>query len=163
MPDGNSQILRSYVFGPSGFWTMAPLHYAATFDPFLSLDCAPTPSSASTLAQSKERKGSNFAIWQPWCVCTRRTWEAAFITSVSRAPLSGSGQSCSERARAPKVAACEREVRLFRYCSQSHCVVDSSLAVFLAPHNHNTLAQVNGAKVNGPSVRLRVHFLEQRQ
>ena len=34
----------------------------AKFDPFLSLDCAPTPS---TLAQSKERKGSNFAIWQP--------------------------------------------------------------------------------------------------
>ena len=33
----------------------------AKFDPFLSLDCAPTPS---TLAQSKERKGSNFAIWQ---------------------------------------------------------------------------------------------------
>ena len=32
-------------------------------DPFLSLDCAPTPSN---LAQSKERKGSNFAIWQPW-------------------------------------------------------------------------------------------------
>ena len=30
----------------------------AKFDPFLSLDCAPTPS---TLAQSKERKGSNFA------------------------------------------------------------------------------------------------------
>ena len=43
---------------------MAPLRYAAKFDPFLSLDCAPTPS---TLAQSKERKGSNFAIWQP-CV-----------------------------------------------------------------------------------------------
>ena len=42
---------------------MAPLRYAAKFDPFLSLDCAPTPS---TLAQSKERKGSNFAIWQPW-------------------------------------------------------------------------------------------------
>ena len=41
---------------------MAPLRYAAKFDPFLSLDCAPTPS---TLAQSKERKGSNFAIWQP--------------------------------------------------------------------------------------------------
>ena len=35
----------------------------AKFDPFLSLDCAPTPS---TLAQSKKRKGSNFAIWQPW-------------------------------------------------------------------------------------------------
>ena len=43
---------------------MAPLRYAAKFDPFLSLDCAPTPS---TLAQSKERKGSNFAIWQHWC------------------------------------------------------------------------------------------------
>ena len=49
------------MFGLSGFWTMAPLRYAAKFDPFLSLDCAPTPS---TLAQAKERKGSNFAIWQ---------------------------------------------------------------------------------------------------
>ena len=57
LPDGFSQIFRSYVFSPSGFWTMAPLRYAAQFDPFLSLDCAPTPS---TLAQSKERKGSNF-------------------------------------------------------------------------------------------------------
>ena len=36
---------------------MAPLHYAANFDPFLSLDCAPTPS---VLAQSKEKKGSKF-------------------------------------------------------------------------------------------------------
>ena len=41
---------------------MAPLRYTAKFDPFLSLDCAPTPSS---LAQSKERKRSNFAILQP--------------------------------------------------------------------------------------------------
>ena len=57
LPDGYSQICRSYVFGPSGFWAMAPLHCAAKFDPFLSLP--------STLAQSKERKGSNFAIWQP--------------------------------------------------------------------------------------------------
>ena len=62
LPDGYSQIFRSCVFGPSGFWTMAPLRYAAKLDPFLSLDCAPTPS---ILAQSKERKGSNFAIWQP--------------------------------------------------------------------------------------------------
>ena len=62
LPDGYSQIFRSYVFGPSGFWTMAPLRYAAKLDPFLSLDCASTPS---TLAQSKERKGSNFAILQP--------------------------------------------------------------------------------------------------
>ena len=37
-----ARFLESYVLGPSG----------------------PTPS---TLAQSKERKGSNFAIWQP-CV-----------------------------------------------------------------------------------------------
>ena len=37
---------------------LAPLRCAASFDPFLSLDCAPTPS---TLAQSMERKGSNFA------------------------------------------------------------------------------------------------------
>ena len=57
-----ARFLESYVFGPSGFWTMAPLRYAAKFDPFLSLDCAPTPS---TLVQSKERKRSNFAIWQP--------------------------------------------------------------------------------------------------
>ena len=63
LPDGYGQIFRSNVFGPSGFWTMAPLHYVAKCDPFLSLDCAPTPS---TLAQSKERKGSNFTIWQPW-------------------------------------------------------------------------------------------------
>ena len=31
------------MFGPSGFWTMAPLLCAAKFDPFLSLDCAPRP------------------------------------------------------------------------------------------------------------------------
>ena len=43
LPDGYSQIFRSYVFDPSGFWTMAPLHYAAKFDPFLSLDWAPRP------------------------------------------------------------------------------------------------------------------------
>ena len=41
---------------------MAPLRCAAKFDPLLSLDCA---STHSPLAQSKERKGSNFAIWQP--------------------------------------------------------------------------------------------------
>ena len=40
---------------------MALLCYAAKVDPFLSLDCAPTHS---TLAQSKERKGSTFVIWQ---------------------------------------------------------------------------------------------------
>ena len=46
---------------------MAPLRCAAKFDPFLSLDCCPLPS---TLAQSKESKGSNFAIWQPWIYIT---------------------------------------------------------------------------------------------
>ena len=39
LPDGYSQIFRMYVFGPLGFWTMAPLRYAAKLDPFLSLDC----------------------------------------------------------------------------------------------------------------------------
>ena len=43
LPDGNSQILRLHVFSPSSFWTMAPLRYAAKFDPFLSLHCAPRP------------------------------------------------------------------------------------------------------------------------
>ena len=43
LPDGCSQILRSYVFAPSGFWTIAPLRYAAKLDPFLSLDCAIRP------------------------------------------------------------------------------------------------------------------------
>ena len=57
-----ARFLELYVFGPLGLWTMAPIRYAAKFDPFLSLDCALTPS---TLAQSKERKGSNIAIWQP--------------------------------------------------------------------------------------------------
>ena len=41
LPDGYSKIFRSYVFGPSGFWTMSPLRCAAKFDPFLSLDFAP--------------------------------------------------------------------------------------------------------------------------
>ena len=40
LPDGYSQIFKLYVFSPSGFWTIAPLRYAAKFDPFLSLDCA---------------------------------------------------------------------------------------------------------------------------
>ena len=62
LPDGDSKIFTLYAFGPLGFWSMAPLRYAAKFDPFLSLDCDPMPS---TPAQSKERKGSNFAIWQP--------------------------------------------------------------------------------------------------
>ena len=53
LPDGYRRIFRSYVFGPLGFWTMAPLRYAAKFDPFLSLDCAATPSTPGTI-QGKE-------------------------------------------------------------------------------------------------------------
>ena len=41
---------------------MAPLRYAAKYDPFRSLDCARVEGVG---AQSKETKGSNFAIWQP--------------------------------------------------------------------------------------------------
>ena len=51
-------FLESYVFGPSGFWTMAPLRYAAKFNSFLSLDCARVEGVG---AQSKERKELNFA------------------------------------------------------------------------------------------------------
>ena len=51
-------IAGSYVFGPTGFWTMALLRCAANFDPFLSLDCARVEGVG---AQSKERKGSKFA------------------------------------------------------------------------------------------------------
>ena len=53
-----ARFLESYVFGPSGFWNMAPLRYNAKFDPFLSLDCARVEGMG---AQSRERKGSNFA------------------------------------------------------------------------------------------------------
>ena len=52
-----AEFLESYVFGPWGFWTMAPLRYAAKFDPFLSLDCARVEGVGAQ---------SNFAIWQPW-------------------------------------------------------------------------------------------------
>ena len=66
---------------------MAPLRYAAKFDPFLSLDCAPNPS---TLAQSKERKGSNFAIWQPsvqtLVVPAERVNETTFVMNVTNSP-----------------------------------------------------------------------------
>ena len=37
LPDGYSWIFRSYVFGPSGFWTMAPLRCKILSLPFLGL------------------------------------------------------------------------------------------------------------------------------
>ena len=43
---------------------MALLLYTAKFDPFRSLDCVPALQPGAI----KERKGSNFAIWQPWCL-----------------------------------------------------------------------------------------------
>ena len=49
LPDGYSQIFRLDVFGPSGFWTMAPLRYAA-----------------------------KFAIWQPWSVFSVEEEEGRF-------------------------------------------------------------------------------------
>ena len=49
-------IFRSYVLGPSGFWTMTPLCYAAKLDPFLSLDCAGVEGVGAQ---------SNLAICQP--------------------------------------------------------------------------------------------------
>ena len=53
LPDDYGRIFRLYVFGPLGFWTMAPLRCAAKFDPFLSLDCAP-PALHPGAIQGKE-------------------------------------------------------------------------------------------------------------
>ena len=88
LPDGYSQIFRSYAFGPSGFWTITPVSCAAKFDPFLSLDCAPT-ATPSTLVQSKQRKGSIFAIWQA-CLGGRRRWRGCCRCLVA-APLTLEG------------------------------------------------------------------------
>ena len=54
LPDSYSQIFRSYLFGPSGFRTMALICCIAKFDSFLSLDCARVEGVG---VQSKERKG----------------------------------------------------------------------------------------------------------
>ena len=62
---------------------MAQLRYAAKFDPFLSLDYAPTPSAP---AQSKERKGSNFAIWQHRLQEIRR-YQKGFQLLIPRLPF----------------------------------------------------------------------------
>ena len=80
---------------------MAPLRCAAKFDPFFALDCAPTPS---TLAQSKERKGSNFAIWQP-CVPEGHAEERAplqlrhqhLVADVERGACGGGGHHLRRR------------------------------------------------------------------
>ena len=66
----------------SGLWLQYAT-YAAKFDPFLSLDCAPAPS---TLAQSRERKGSNYAIWQH---CPRARGHEPTAVSLLLLSLSG--------------------------------------------------------------------------
>ena len=61
--DGYSRIFRSEVIGPSGLkdYGSATLRCKIWSLPFLGLRPHPL-----TLAQSKERKGSNVAIWQHW-------------------------------------------------------------------------------------------------
>ena len=83
-----ARFLILYVFGPSGFWTMAPLCYAAKFNPFLSLDWAPTPS-----ALGNPRKGIDqilpsgnydfivYTISEKYCN-SNNTWIIALITSL---------------------------------------------------------------------------------
>ena len=66
---------------------MAMLRCAAKYDLFLSLDCASAPS---TLAQSKERKGSNFAIWQP-CLQGLPTAANAAVMNPGALPVVANG------------------------------------------------------------------------
>ena len=74
-------IARSYVFGPSGFWTMALLRYAAKLDPFLSLDSSPMPF---TLVQFKERKGSHFCHLATLTTVPYTRLSLSFSLSLSR-------------------------------------------------------------------------------
>ena len=77
----------------------------AKFDPFLSLD-SPPPSA---LAQSKEIKGSDFAIWQPWLkdewtlestVNVKNSTPGTYFMSVGWAPAGYGGiQEISENER----------------------------------------------------------------
>ena len=72
LPDGYSRILRLYVFGPSGFWTMAPLRYAANFDPFLSLDCARVEgvgAQSGNLGQGHANPGLQLHKWRRERLC----------------------------------------------------------------------------------------------
>ena len=72
----------------------------------LALDCASTPSN---LAQSKERKGSNVAIWQPWraaagrSVCGSRSGSPLSLSiALPRAIASVGPSFCPEAAAAAK-------------------------------------------------------------
>ena len=104
LPDGYSKFLDCNCLALQSWRTMAPLRCAAKFDPFLSLDCAPQPT---TPAQSKERKGSHFAIWQH-CPC-----------APGRRPL------CSDlRCRCRLCCTGDRWLKAPPKCSPSHsCIV----------------------------------------
>ena len=71
-------FLESYVFCPSGFWTMDQLRCAAKFDPFVSLDCAGVEGVGAQ---------SNFAFWQHCPKLQQRTYvseiDASHVTLSS--------------------------------------------------------------------------------
>ena len=85
---------------------MAPLRYTAKFDPFLSLDCAPTPS---TLAQSKERKGSTFAIWKH-CVPERPVGDDDGVVELSEGVGARGGDAVVADARVAAVQVVEAQL-----------------------------------------------------
>ena len=73
---------------------MAQLRYAAKFDPFLSLDCAPMPS---TLAQSKERiKLCHLATLAPLAEGGRRD-KGSFLTSFGILVAEGQSAATAQR------------------------------------------------------------------
>ena len=88
----------SLALRASGLW----LRYAAKFDPFLSLDCT---AMLSTLAQSKERKGSNFAIWQP---CEQ---DAGAVGRGDAVEARGAGRDAAVPVREPRQAAPPQHAR----------------------------------------------------
>ena len=60
-PDGDSRIFRSYVCGPSGFWTMAPIRCAAKFviwQPWWWRETNSKESNASVPHASSERESA---------------------------------------------------------------------------------------------------------
>ena len=88
-PDGYYHIFRLYVFGPSGFWTMAPLRYAAIFDPFHSLDCAMVEGGGE---QSKERNGSNFAVQQSGAIDQKPEGPNTYNLKIWLSPFGNHGR-----------------------------------------------------------------------
>ena len=101
-----------------GFWTMASLRCAPKFVLFLFLDCAPRPS---TLAQSKERKGSNFAIWQP-CV------DAACRLISSLDPVTAAYSQSQVNAAPPLPLLLRRRIPAELSCSSIQTVLPPSLS-----------------------------------